>query len=382
MTTGTLIVGSGEADRRPRPGRTATDLALEATRAALDDAGLQAGAIDCVFTGYTVAEHHLDFSAIVAQELGIRPKVSGGLSRSGATGASLVASAAMALNSGTCDTVLALWADNRASAPDVDVVSTFASLFTPYEFAYGPLVATHYALLAQRYLSDHPGATPEQMASVAVAFREHASRNPYARHRQPITVQDVLASPLVSSPLHRLECTLVTDFGGAVIMTRKDRAGRFKDPVEVLGWGQSVTHDSILCEPSLFSPNYHGVRDAGERAFAMAGMKPADIAMAQLYDCFTITVLLELEGLGFCKPGQAGAAVADGLLGRDGPLPTNTNGGMLSCANGGILHVTEAVAQMRGTARERQLARRPATALVHGNGGILASHATLILGQA
>lgn len=380
MTTGTLIVGAGEADRRPRPGRTATDLAVEAAQAALADAGLEASEIDCVFTGHTVAEHHLDFSAIVAQELGIRPKLSGGMSRSGATGTSLVASGSMALVSGACDTVLAVWADNRVSAPDVDVISTFASLFTPYESAYGPLIVTHYALLAQRYMADH-GVTPEQMASVAVAFREHASRNPHARYRQPITVQDVLASPMVSSPIHRLECTLVTDFGGAVVMTRKDRASQFKDPLEVLGYGQSVTHDSILCEPALFTPGYRGIRDAAERAFAMAGLAPRDIAMAQLYDCFTVTVLLELEGLGFCKPGQAGAAVADGLLGRDGPLPCNTNGGMLSCANGGILHVTEAVAQMRGNAGERQLARRPATALVHGNGGILASHATLILGQ-
>lgn len=380
MSNNTLIVGAGEADRTPRPGRSATDLALEAALSALDDAGLDAQAIDCVFTGYTVAEHHLDFSAIVSQELGLRPRLSGSMSRSGATGTSLVASAAMALNSGECDTVLALWADNRVSATELDIVSTFASLFSPYEIAYGPLIATHYALIANRYMADH-GVTPEQMASVAVAFREHASRNPFARFREPITVRDVLSSPLVSSPLHRLECTLVTDFGGAVVMTRKDRAHQFKQPIEVLGWGQSVTHDSILCDPSLFTNNYRGVHDAGQRAYAMAGMQACDIAMAQLYDCFTITVLLELEGLGFCKTGQAGAAVAEGLLGRDGPLPTNTNGGMLSCANGGILHVTEAVAQMRGTAGNRQLARRPATALVHGNGGILASHATLILGQ-
>lgn len=380
MTTRTLIVGAGEADRRPRPGRTATDLAVEASLAALADAGLEIGAIDGVITGPTVAEDHLDFSAIVAQELGIRPRFSGTVSRSGATGASLVVSAAMALNSGICDTVLALWADNRSSATDVDLVATFASLLTPYELAYGPLVATQYALIAQRYLADQ-GVTAEQMASVSVAFREHASRNPQARYRTPITVQDVLASPMVSSPLHRLECALVTDFGGAVVMTRKDRASKFKDPVEILGFGQSVTHDSILCAPELFTPDYQGIHDCGQRAFAMAGLAPRDIAMAQLYDCFTVTVLLELEGLGFCKQGQAGAAVAEGLLGRAGPLPSNTNGGMLSCANGGILHVTEAVAQMRGTAGERQLVQRPGTALVHGNGGILASHATLILGQ-
>jgi acetyl-CoA acetyltransferase len=380
MSTNTLLVGAGEADRRPRPGRTATDLAVESARAALADAGLTTADVDGVITGYTVAEDHLDFSAIVAQELGVRPKVSATVSRSGATGASLVASAAMALMSGACDTVLALWADNRVSAPEADVVATFASLFTPFELPYGPLVATQYALLAQSYLASH-GVTPEQMASVAVAFREHAGRNPHARFREPITVDDVLSSAMISSPLHKLECTLVTDFGGAVVMTRKDRAGDFAKPVELLGFGMSATHDSILCAPELFGGGYRGVKDAGERAYAMAALGPRDIEMAQLYDCFTITVLLELEGLGFCKPGEAGAEVAAGMLGRNGRLPSNTNGGMLSCANGGILHVTEAVAQMRGNAGERQLERRPATALVHGNGGILASHATLILGQ-
>ena len=378
MSTGTIIVGAGEADRRPRPGRTAGDLAVESTLAALADAGLEIGDIDAVLTGPTVAERHLDFSGYVAQELGLRPKVSATVSRSGATGASLVASAAMALQSGECDTVLALWADNRSSAPSADLVATFASGLSPYELPYGPLIATQYALVAQRYMADR-GLTPEQMASVSVAFRDHASRNPRAKFRQRITVEDVLASAMISSPLHKLECTLVTDFGGAVLMTRKERAGAFTDPIEVLGYGLSSTHDSILCVPELIEGRMDGIREAGERAYRMAGRGPNDIEMAQLYDCFTITVLLELEALGFCKDGEAGAAVAAGLLGREGALPTNTNGGMLSCANGGILHVTEAVAQMRGTAGEHQLERRPATALVHGNGGILATHATLIL---
>lgn len=380
MTTKTILVGAGEADRHPRPGRTATQLAVESAHAALADAGLTTSDIDCVLTGYTVAEHHLDFSMIVGQELGIRPKLSATVSRSGATGASLIASAAMALMSGCCDTVLALWADNRASAPNVDIVASLASLFTPYELPYGPLVATHYALIAQRYMARY-GLTPEQMASVAVAFREHASRNPHAKFRQPLTVDEVLSSAMISSPLHKLECTLVTDFGGAVLMTRKERAAEFVNAVELLGFGQSSTHDSILCAPELFNGGATGVKDSGDRAYRMAGLGPRDIEMAQLYDCFTITVLLELEDLGFCSRGESGAAVADGLLGGKGALPSNTNGGMLSCANGGILHVTEAVAQMRGTAGERQLDHRPATALVHGNGGILASHTTLILGQ-
>lgn len=380
MSTGTIIIGSGEAARRPRPGRTAGDLAVESALAALADAGLTITDVDAVLTGPTVAEKHLDFSGHVAQELGILPKVSATVSRSGATGASLVAAASMALQSRSCDTVLALWADNRVSAPNVDMVATFAAGFTAFELPYGPLVATQYALVAQRFMAD-TGLAPEQMASVAVACREHASRNPNAKFRQPVTVADVLASMMISSPLHKLECTLVTDFGGALVLTRKERASEFVDPVELLGYGLSSTHDSILCAPELFEGRMTGIRDAGERAYRMAGLGPRDIEMAQLYDCFTITVLLELEALGFCGHGEAGAAVAGGLLGRDGALPTNTNGGMLSCANGGILHVTEAVAQMRGTAGAHQLPRRPATALVHGNGGILATHATLILGQ-
>jgi acetyl-CoA acetyltransferase len=380
MSTGAIIVGSGEADRRPRPGRTAGDLAVEATLAALANAGLKIADVDAVLTGPTVAERHLDFSGYLAQELGLRPKVTATVSRSGATGTSLVASAAMALQSGECDTVLALWADNRSSAPAADLVATFASGLSPFELPFGPLIATQYALVAQRYMADR-GVTPEQLASVAVAFREHASRNPNAKFRQPITVADVLASPMISSPLHKLECTLVTDFGGAVIVTRKDRAAGFTDPVDLLGYGMASTHDSILTVPELFEGRTDGIRESGERAYRMAGLGPRDIEMAHFYDCFTIAVLLELEGLGFCRDGEAGAAVAAGLLGRDGALPANTNGGMMSCANGGILHVTEAVAQMRGTAGEHQLARRPATALVHGNGGILATHATLILGR-
>lgn len=380
MSTGAIIVGSGEADRRPRPGRTAGDLAVEATLAALKDAGLRLTDIDAILTGPTVAERHLDFSGHLAQELGLTPKVTATVSRSGATGVSLIASAIMALRSGACDTVLALWADNRSSAPDADLVAAFASGLSPYELPYGPLIATQYALVAQRYMADR-AVSPEQLASVAVTFREHAARNPHAKFRSPITIADVLASPMISSPLHKLECTLVTDFGGAVLVTHKDRARQFSAPVEVLGYGMSSTHDSILCAPELFDGRFDGIRASGEQAYRMAGLGPRDIQMAQFYDCFTIAVLLELEALGFCAPGDAGAAVAAGMLRREGALPANTNGGMLSCANGGILHVTEAVAQMRGTAGGHQLARRPDIALVHGNGGILATHATIVLGR-
>jgi acetyl-CoA acetyltransferase len=225
------------------------------------------------------------------------------------------------------------------------------------------------------------GATPEDLASVAVQFRRHASLNENAKYRTPITIEEVLASPMASSPLHRLECALVTDYGGAVIVTRSDSMPQDADAVHLLGFGEALSHQSILRNPGLFEDGRTAAGVSSRRAFEMAGMSPGDLTMAQIYDCFTITVLMLMEDFGLCARGEAGPAVRDGLLDRDGSLPANTNGGMLSCASGGILHVTEAVRQMRGTAGTHQLTTVPETALVHGNGGILGAQTTMLFGR-
>jgi acetyl-CoA acetyltransferase len=374
-----VLLGAGEASRVPEPGRAAIDIAVEASLDAVRDAGIRPADIDGVVTGYSLAEHHLDFSADLAESLGIRPQWSQTNSRSGATGASIVVTAVLAVLGGACRTALATWADNRVSGPPADIAGMLASQLSGFEIANGPLIATQYGLIARSYMQRWK-ATAEDLAGVAVQFRKHAARNPAAKYHTPITVDDVLNSPMASSPLHLLECALVTDYGGAVIVTRADPA-MGSDEVHVLGFGEALSHQSIMRNAQLFETGETAAARSSRLAFDMAGMRPRDLAMAQIYDCFTITVLMLMEDFGLCQRGEAGAAVRDGLLDRDGPLPSNINGGMLSCASGGILHVTEAVRQMRGTAGEHQLASVPETALVHGNGGILGAQTTLVLGR-
>lgn len=375
-----VLLGAGEASRAPTPGRTAIDLGVEASLAAIRDAGMEIGDIDGVVTGYSLAEKHLDFSADLAENLGIRPHWSRTISRSGATGSAIVVSAALAVLGGACTTALVCWADNRVSGPPADIAGVLASQLSEFETACGPLIASQYGLIARSYMSRW-GATPEDLASVAVQFRRHANLNENAKYRALITAEDVLSSPMASSPLHLLECALVTDYGGAVIVTRSDAMPRGADAVHLLGFGEALSHQSILRNPDLFSDGRTAAGESSRLAFEMAGMSPKDLTMAQIYDCFTITVLMLMEDFGLCGPGEAGGAVRAGMLDRDGDLPSNTNGGMLSCASGGILHVTEAVRQMRGTAGAHQLAKLPETALVHGNGGILGAQTTMLFGR-
>ncbi|WP_375474743.1 thiolase family protein [uncultured Jatrophihabitans sp.] len=376
-----LLLGAGEADRVPTPGRTAVDLGVDAALAALADAGLEVGDIDGVVTGYSLAEQHLDFSADLAESLGIRPRWSQTVSRSGATGASVVVDAVLAVLGGACDRALAVWSDNRASGPPADIAGVLAGQLSRFEAACGPLIATQYAMIARSYMARWK-ATPEDLAGVAVQFRKHAGLNERAKYRTPITVDDVLSSPVASSPLHLLECALVTDYGGAVVVSRPGAAPAEQGAVRVLGFGEALSHQSILRNDDLFTDGVTAAAQSSRTAFEMAGMTPADLQMAQIYDCFTITVLMLMEDFGLSERGGAGAAVADGFLDREGPLPANTGGGMLSNAAGGILHVTEAVRQMRGNAGAHQLPSTPETALVHGNGGILGAQTTLLLARA
>ncbi|MFB4162379.1 thiolase [Alteribacillus sp. JSM 102045] len=374
------IVGSGEAERNKRMGRRAIHLALEASQKAIKDSGFNKSQIDGVLTGYSSVDSELDFSSRLSQELGITPKFSSMLSVSGATGCALVEHAALAIASGYCETVLIAWADNRSSgAMRDDYVSKLSEVGSEqFEVPYGPLIPTHYALAAQRHMHEF-GTTPEQLASVAVTFREHALKNPDAMMKKPITQEEVLQSKMISSPLRLLDCCIVSDFGGALLLTSKKRAkDAKKTPIYLLGMGEGHTHENIMNAENLM---YSGAITSGRTAFEMAGVTHKDIDVVQLYDCFTITVLMELEDLGFCEKGESGFLAENGYLSLEGELPANTNGGMLSCANGGILHVTEAVTQLRMEGRERQVPNNPEIGLVHGNGGVLSSHVTLIMGR-
>jgi acetyl-CoA acetyltransferase len=236
-----------------------------------------------------------------------------------------------------------------------------------------------YALAASRHMHEF-GTTGEQLAQIAVDARRWASGNPRARHRDPITIDDVLASPMVASPLHKLDCCLVTDGAGAVVLTSADRAASLaKPPALVLGTGTCHTHSMISEMPNLTTT---GAVVSGAEAFAEAGIGPADVDVLQLYDSFTITVLLLLEDLGFCPKGEGGPFVADGVLGPGGTLPANTTGGGLAYTHPGMFGIfllVEAVRQLRGECGDRQVPGAE-VALAHGSGGALSAMSTTILG--
>jgi acetyl-CoA acetyltransferase len=226
------------------------------------------------------------------------------------------------------------------------------------------------------------GTTREQLAEVAVAARRWAQLNPDATMRDPLSIEDVLASPMVCDPLSRLDCCLVSDGGGALIMTSVERARDLRQPpVMVLGMGAAHDHRDIAEMPDL---TVTSAVESGRRAYDMAGVTPSDIDVVQVYDAFTILPILFLEDLGFCQKGEGGPFVSGGGIGPGGRLPVNTGGGGLSCVHPGmfgLFALTEACIQLRGQAGARQVADAE-LAIAHGNGGYFSHQATTILGAA
>jgi acetyl-CoA acetyltransferase len=246
---------------------------------------------------------------------------------------------------------------------------------------WGNTLVGNYALAAARHQHDY-GTTSEQLAEIAVTMRDHATVNPLAQYRDPITVDDVLASRLVADPLHVLDCCVISDGGAACVVTSNERARDLrKPPAHVLGAAHAMTHHLNISQ--MPDVNLTAAAQSGPLALTRAGVSLADVDVLQLYDSFTITVLLTLEDLGFCEKGEGGSFVEGGRLRWDGPLPTNTDGGGLSaCHPGmrGMFLIVEAVRQLRGEGTARQVANAE-IALVHGTGGMLSTGATLVLGS-
>ncbi|VTU30315.1 acetyl-CoA acetyltransferase [Variovorax sp. PBL-E5] len=372
------IAGVAESDLGTVPDRTATDLAVQASLAALDDAGLKVSQVDAVFTCNLSR-----FSAIqLSEHLGIQPRYLDSTLVGGASFEMHLAHACAAIQAGLCEVALIAYGSVQRSkrARKLEGFVESGTSAAQYETVYAPLYPlSFYAMVAQRYMHDY-GATPEQLANVAVSARQWAALNPKAFKREPLTVAEVLASPMVSSPLHALDCCLVTDGGGAVIVTSLERAKTLaRRPVQVLGYAETTTHDAMSQVPDLL---HHGSAVTGARALGMAGVTTKEIDVIQIYDAFTINVLVGLENLGFCQPGEAAALVADGCIGPGGSLPVNTQGGGLSyCHPGmfGIFLLIEAVRQLRGECGERQVPKAE-TALCHATGGIFSAHASVVLG--
>ena len=381
-----VLVGVGESPVGLVPGIDSLGLQRLAAHAALTDAGLQLSDIDGLLTTPIRVENWAMPCGVVSEGLGLQPHYLATLDVAGASGVAMAHHAAMAIATGQCETVLCVAGQNMLSFQSrgaaVAKLADAGWAHPAFEQPYGPLVPTLYALVAQRHRYEF-GTTAEDMAEVAVAMRAHAAGNPNSHKREPISIADVTASRMITSPLHVLDCAVVSDGAAAFVVTTAERARDLRrTPVAMLGSGYGHSHTYIGDYRDVTTT---GAVQSGRDAFAMAGLAPADVDVAQLYDCFTITVIVELEDLGFCAKGEGGAFVRDGAIGPGGRLPVNTHGGLLSGGHpglaGGMFHVIEGVRQVRGDAGTRQVADVD-VALVHGNGGIVGLHASLILGRA
>ncbi len=374
------IAGVHEYESRWAPDKTSFQIMGECTREALADAGLSLSDVDGLFGASMTmgAMGMVQFS----EYLNIKPRYLDGTNIGGSSFVSHVAHAGAAIHAGLCDVALIVYGSTAAS--DAMAIGTgntggrdpSAAFVSPY----GMTLVSNYAMVARRHMFEF-GTTSEQLADIAVSTRHHASLNPHAKMRHPITRDDVLESRLIADPLHLLDCCIISDGGGAVIVTSLERAKDLKQPaIAVLGTGESVAHREIGA-PDLMTM---AAKQSGEQAFAMAGLRPSDVDLCTIYDSFTITVLLTLENLGFCKPGEGGAFVENGGIGLGGRLPVNPDGGGLSSNHSGmrgIFLVIEAVRQLRGGLGDRQV-EGAQIALAHGTGGYLGlmhSGATLIL---
>lgn len=369
------IVGVGTAGLGEAPGFNAMDIQALAVREALDDAGLRLSDVDGIFC----ANMSHTFPVISTIEyLGITPRWIDGTNTGGSSFVAHAMSASLALQAGLCDVALICYgATQRTGAGRMVPAAEQPTYEIPHQPRY-PMTA--YALAAARHMAEY-GTTREHLAEVAVSARKWARLNPDAFERDPLSIGDVLASRMVMEPLSLRDCCLLTDGAGAVVMTRADRARDLKQkPAYFLGGGTAAYARAVSEMPD---PTTTAAKDSGARAFAMAGMSPADMDVLQLYDAFTINVILFLEDLGFCAKGEGGAFVSDGRIAPGGALPVNTNGGGLSfCHPGmyGVFTLIEAARQLRGGAGERQV-DDVNTVLCHGNGITLSHQATAIFGS-
>lgn len=356
-------------------------LGADALRGALFDARLPWTALDGLITTESQVTYYNRPALALAEYCGVQEqlKYCSSPQLGGAAPFAAVAEAARLISAGVCDVVAVVSADvPRTGQSRTSSVDQFAQMRDPdYEQPFGLSNVAAYALLAQYHLW-MGGSTPQQRAAVAATFRTYAENNSSAVYREPLSVDDVLASRIVADPLHLLECRPICDGGGAFIMSRASVASSDKSAVYLRGYGMGFTHDQVSQLGDLART---GCYLSSARAYSMAGIERRNILsyvdVAALYDSYTVTVLLELEGLGICAPGGSGEFIASGELGIDGQLPTNTHGGCLSHGGPGICHIVEAIRQLRDESPNQIPGAR--TALVTGEGGILSANCTLVL---
>jgi acetyl-CoA C-acetyltransferase len=377
------IAGAYEHPDRKIPDKSVPQVHAEVALGALADAGLAMSDVDAYFC----AGDAPGFGPLsMADYLGLkRLRYVDSTETGGSSYLVHVGHAAAAIAAGKCRVALITLAGLPRSQPAPRPSAAPSAPEAAFEQPFGPTIVSMYALAARRHMDEY-GTTSAQLAAVKVAASQHAQYNPNAMLRDPVTVEEVLASPMISDPLHRLDCCVITDGGGALVVVAPDvAAGLARQSVPVLGHGESPK----LADNGRIDLTYTGAVWSGPRAFEEAGVTPADVDYASIYDSFTITVLQTIEDLGFCEKGKGGGFVAEGaLLAPHGALPFNTDGGGL-CNNhptnrGGMTKVIEAVRQLRGEASAPVQVPDCEIALAHGNGGSLGTRsgaATLILGR-
>ncbi|QKD44667.1 thiolase domain-containing protein [Alicycliphilus denitrificans] len=379
------IAGVFEHPTRKAVDKSVVQLHAEVARGALEDAGLSKNDVDAY---YCAGDAPGLGPLSMVDYLGLKVRHIDSTDVGGASYLVHVSHAAQAIAAGKCNVALITLAGRpraEGQATGTAPRNFGATADTPFEFPFGPATANMYAMAAMRHMHEY-GTTSEQLAWIRVAASHHAQHNPHAMLRDLVTVEDVVNSPLIADPLHRLDCCVVSDGGGALIVTRPEIARSLKRPVvKILGAGEAVKGQM----GGKVDLTYSGAAWSGPLAFEEAGVTPADIQYASIYDSFTITVLMQLEDLGFCKKGEGGKFVSDGnLISGVGKLPINTDGGGL-CNNhpsnrGGMTKVIEAVRQLRGEAHPAVQVRDCGLALAHGTGGSLGTRhgsATLILAK-
>ncbi len=371
----TAIVGAATFGIGEAPGWNSMELAAKASHMAVADAGLKMEDVDALFV--CTPDDFLS-GLTLAEALGIHPRFTDNNRTGGSAFMSHVAVAALALDAGYCDVAVIAHGSNQRTGAGGKLVSAARS--SSWEAPYKPLFpVSSYALVAARHMHEF-GTTRAQLAEVAVAARGWANTNPEAFAKGPLSIEDCLASRMVSDPISARDCCLVTDGAAAIVMTRADRAKDLKrPPISVMGAAAATWNNQVSSAPDLTKT---AAQESGARAYAMAGLGPKDMDVVQLYDAFTINTILFLEDLGFCPKGEGGRFVEGGRIGPGGSLPVNTNGGGLSyCHPGmyGLLAMVEAVRQLRGEAANQ--ISGASQAIAHGSGGTLSSQATVILSR-
>lgn len=369
-----VIAGVGHTAFGKLAGRDTVSLNVEAIRNALGDAGIAKDEVDGLYVKAPTSRFEMMYAQKLAEALGLQPRIGGVWDHGGASNISMISMAAMAIDAGQCEVAIVALADNPATGTR-----------QAYEKAWGDDAVfgwfgtpAGYAMVAQRHMQQW-GTTSDQLGAVAMACRRHGASNPNAQLRKPLSLDQYRESRLIVEPLRRDDCCLVSDGAAAVIVMSAKRAARLGNTraVPILGFGQGQTSWDVALRPDLTTTS---AAVSAKTAFAMAGLQPADIDVAQIYDCFTICALMTLEDYGFCRKGEGGRFVEGGNIELGGRLPVNTSGGLLSeTGMPGLQLVIEGVRQMRGeSVNQVRGARR---CIVSNQGGIMHTHSTLILGE-